>query len=112
MNKRLYSIYALAFILGISPACALAVPNTGFDPFASPKAKKGGSFTTSWGDFPKSLNYYLDNNTFTAFVFSSFFDSLIQLDPVSESPIPGLAGSWEISTDKKVFTFHLDPAAR
>jgi microcin C transport system substrate-binding protein len=84
----------------------------GLDPFASPNAKKGGSFTMSWSDFPKSLNFYLDNNTFTVFVFSSLFDSLIQLDPVDESPIPSLAKSWEISPDKKVFTFHLDPAAR
>ena len=105
------NFFSAVFILALAPVRALAAQE-GLDPFASPNAKKGGSITLSWGDFPKSLNYYLDNNTFTIFVFSSLFDSLIQAHPVDESPIPGLAKSWEISSDKKVFTFHLDPAAR
>src|ERR1700744_5003592 len=35
------------------------------------------------------------------------FEGLTRLDPKTARPIPGLAQSWEISPDGKIYTFHL-----
>jgi oligopeptide transport system substrate-binding protein len=35
------------------------------------------------------------------------FEGLVRLDPKTAQPIPGLAKSWEISPDGKIYTFHL-----
>ena len=35
------------------------------------------------------------------------FEGLTRYDPVTARPIPGLAEKWEISTDGRVYTFHL-----
>jgi oligopeptide transport system substrate-binding protein len=35
------------------------------------------------------------------------FEGLVRLDPKTAQPIPGLAERWEISTDGKIYTFHL-----
>src|SRR5665213_1942943 len=35
------------------------------------------------------------------------FEGLARLDPKTARPIPGLAESWEISSDGKIYTFHL-----
>jgi len=35
------------------------------------------------------------------------FEGLARLDPKTAQPIPGLAQSWDISADEKIYTFHL-----
>jgi len=35
------------------------------------------------------------------------FEGLVRLDPKTAQPIPGLAETWEISPDGKIYTFHL-----
>lgn len=82
------------------------------DPLAAPHAETGGPFTVFAGQYPQSFNYYLDNNVLSAELFSSMYETLLSLDPVTAEYVPGLARRWTISDDKKTFTFHLDPAAR
>ncbi|MBS3759464.1 MAG: ABC transporter substrate-binding protein [Desulfobacterales bacterium] len=82
------------------------------DPLASPEARKGGEVKTFGGQYPKSLNYYLDNNTLSAEVFGSMFETLLDMNPITLDYEPGLADWWRISDDKKTFTFHLDPEAK
>lgn len=81
------------------------------DPIANPAAVKGGSFFTWGGGFPKSLNMWLDYNTFSFQITSLMFDSLIGMHPTREEPVGLLAQSWEISSDKKTYTFKLNPTA-
>ena len=40
-------------------------------------------------------------------VVQGLFEGLIRLDPKTARPIPGLAETWEISPDGRVYTFHL-----
>jgi oligopeptide transport system substrate-binding protein len=40
-------------------------------------------------------------------IVSSMYEGLLRLDPKNAKPIPGLASSWEVSPDKRVYTFHL-----
>lgn len=82
------------------------------DPIAVPTALRGGSLTTWAGGYPKSLNMWLDYNSFSKSICDLLFEPLVTLHPTKDEPIGILASSWEISPDKKTFTFHLDPRAR
>lgn len=82
------------------------------DPIASPDALPGGEIRIAGPQPPKSLNAYLDNNTFSAQVFGSLYETLLWADPITSDYTPGLAKSWTLSADKKVFTFTLDELAR
>ncbi len=81
-------------------------------PLASPDAVPGGTLVLFAGQSPKSLNYYLDNNAFTAQIFETLYDSLLGSDPLTADFAPGLANRWTISDDQRVFTLTLDPAAQ
>ena len=82
------------------------------DPLASEHALVGGEISVFGGQYPKSLNYYLDNNVLSAEVFGALFESLLTMNPLTMDYEPGLANRWVISEDKKTFTFHIDPDAR
>ena len=82
------------------------------NPIASADAISGGDITAFAGQNPQSLNYYLDNNTFSVQVFASMFETLLGMDPITAEYVPGLAKRWTISDDKKTFTFVLDERAR
>ncbi len=82
------------------------------DPIASPQAVKGGSFFTWAGGYPKSLNMWLDYNSFSFQVSGLMFEPLIGMDTVTDEPIGTLAKSWEISPDKKSYTFKIHPDAK
>lgn len=81
------------------------------DPLASVHATPGGALRFSAFQPPKSLNYYVDNNTYTRQVFDMMYETLLWTDPVSTEFTPGLACRWTISDDKLTFTFEIDPAA-
>jgi microcin C transport system substrate-binding protein len=81
-------------------------------PLASPHAVAGGEVNIFAHQYPQSFNYYLDNNVFTAELFGNMFESLLSVDGVTAEYVPGLASSWTISDDKKVFTFKIDERAK
>ncbi|MFW6271712.1 MAG: extracellular solute-binding protein [Desulfosalsimonas sp.] len=82
------------------------------DPLASPDAEKGGQISVFAGQYPKSMNYYLDSNALSSEIFGIMFESLLSIDPLTLEYRPGLAETWKISEDKKTFTFHIDEQAR
>ena len=82
------------------------------NPLASPDAVPGGELSVFAFQCPKSFNYYLDNNTFSADLFGALYESLLSLNPLSPDYEPGLAEKWAISDDKHSFTFWLNPRAR
>ncbi len=82
------------------------------DPLASPDAIPGGELSTFAGQYPKSLNYYLDNNSFVSQLFDSMFETLLSKNPVTLENEPAVAKRWSISDDHKKFTFYLDEKAR
>jgi microcin C transport system substrate-binding protein len=82
------------------------------DPIASTDAVHGGSFASCPGDYPKSLNQWLDYNSFSVNVSNLLFEPLVELHSTENRPIGDLAQSWDISADKKTYTFHLNPAAK
>jgi oligopeptide transport system substrate-binding protein len=42
----------------------------------------------------------------------ALFEGLVGINPKTGQPEPGIASSWEVSTDQKTYTFHLRPEAR
>ena len=82
------------------------------DPLASPDAVPGGRIVYAAAAEPKSLNAYLDNNVFSYQVFDALYESLLSSDPLTADYAPGLADRWEVSEDKRSFTFHIDERAR
>ncbi len=82
------------------------------DPVASPYAVPGGSITEYLGPSPKSLNYYLDNNSMSAKVFDALFESLVGMDADTLEYDRAIAKKWSISDDKLTFTFWIDENAR
>ena len=82
------------------------------DPIASSDAVHGGSFSSWPGDYPKSLNQWLDYNNFSVTISTLLFEPLLELHSTENRPVGDLAESWEISPDKATYTFHLNPAAK
>ncbi len=64
------------------------------------------------GPFPKSLNMWLDYNSFSAEVMQLLFTPLAGLHPQKNERVGFLASRWEVSKDQKEFTFHINPLAR
>ena len=82
------------------------------DPIASTDATHGGSFSSWPGDYPKSLNEWLDYNSFSVEVSALMFEPLVELHSTEDHPVGDLAESWDVSADKKTYVFHLNPAAK
>jgi microcin C transport system substrate-binding protein len=82
------------------------------DPIAVPTAQRGGTFATWGGPYPKSLNSWLDYNSFSANVCGLMFESLVALHSTKDEPVGVLAESWETSAGGTTFTFRLDPRAK
>ena len=82
------------------------------DPIADESAIRGGVLNTWGGPYPKSLNYWVDPNSFSGNVMGLMFESLAGLHPTEDRLIGGLAESWEISEDGMTFTFKLRSEAK
>jgi len=82
------------------------------NPLASPAAVVGGEMSIYVGEYPKSFNYYLDQNTFSAELFGAMYETLLTQNPVTLDFEPGLAAARSMSDDKKTFTFQIDAKAR
>jgi len=102
--------------LGTSGRAEETFPKAGWEeqpnPLAGPLAEVGGKMSVFVSQFPKSFNYYLDNNTFCAQLFDLMFDTLLSSHPITLELEPALARGWSISDDKLTFTFKLDPDAK
>lgn len=56
---------------------------------------------------PESLDPIIMTGQADARVVDCLFEGLVRTDPVTATPIPGLAESWTISQDKRTYTFKL-----
>jgi len=62
--------------------------------------------------FPKSFNYYLDNNTGSSQIFALMFENLMSVNELTLAFEPSLAKTWTVSDDKLTITVHLDENAK
>ncbi len=99
-------------VAGLGAKDTLHVDAGEVDPIANSSAVIGGTYSAWASGWPKSLNMWLDYNSFSAEVMGLMFEPLMQLHSTENKPMGALADSFSISEDKKTFTFHLDPRAR
>jgi microcin C transport system substrate-binding protein len=87
--------------------------NTDFDLIGDPRAVKGGSIRYDTSDFPGTLRVFgPDTTTFNTFTHQLVFETLIGNHPTTLEFIPALATHWQISSDKSLYRFRLNPNAR
>ena len=82
------------------------------NPLASEFAEKGGMLVVYMGPYPKSFNYYLDQNTMSAELFGQFYETLMTQHPVTLEMEPLLAERCVLGEDCKTFTFQMNPQAK
>jgi len=85
-----------------------------FPAIGSSEALKGGSLSQPMPDWPATLRMGGQNwNTSLNYLVRDIcFPALIGQHPVTLDHIPGIATHWQISEDKMVYRFRLNPKAR
>ena len=81
------------------------------DPYASPYARRGGTFRLSGAQPPKSFNAYVDNNNYSSMVMDLLYGRLLGMDRATSELVPSLARKWSVTDDGREFTFVLDERA-
>lgn len=82
------------------------------NPIASEDAEVGGQVVIFGHQYPKSFNYYTDQNSFSATLFGLMFDSLLNTHPTTLERMPSIVNKWTISADKMTYTLSIDPKAQ
>lgn len=59
------------------------------------------------GNEPESLDPHIVTGVSEMRLVKALFDGLVKLDPTNATPVPALAARWDISPDRRVYTFHL-----
>ena len=79
---------------------------------ASEWAERGGQLVSYMGPYPKSFNYYLDQNVMSAELFGLMYESLLGQNGETLEWEPMLAEKCEVGDDGKTFTFTMNKKAR
>ena len=87
-------------LLGLVGSAQTQVPST-------PGARLGGTLTVGVSQDFKDLDPRIANSLYDSYVVSGVFDRLIAFDKDSLKPVPYVAKSWEVLSDK-VTRFHLN----
>ncbi|QAA76138.1 MAG: Oligopeptide ABC transporter, periplasmic oligopeptide-binding protein OppA [Candidatus Bipolaricaulis sibiricus] len=69
--------------------------------------KYGGYLVLGSLDNPKTFNHHVAQETSSTDITSRLHAGLVDVNPITDKPEPGLAKSWEISPDGLTITFHL-----
>ncbi|MBN2401349.1 MAG: ABC transporter substrate-binding protein [Spirochaetes bacterium] len=89
------------------------ITNNNFKTFASPDAKKGGTYNYYINSFPLTFRSVgPDNNQETRDYFLSNQMSLLAIHPNTEEPVPSLATHWAFDKDGRTMYFKLNKNAR
>jgi peptide/nickel transport system substrate-binding protein len=100
MNKAVrYSVFSVLFALGLLlAACAPAA--------GQPSGEAGGTLRVAFQALVQTDPALISSDA-EVFVANAVFDYLVDVDPVSNQPIPRLATEWSVSEDGLVYTFTL-----
>jgi peptide/nickel transport system substrate-binding protein len=65
----------------------------------SGEPRPGGTLQMGFHHYPATLDPHAGDNGFDVVVLNPIFDRLVNLDPETQEPIPGLATAWEFSPE-------------
>jgi peptide/nickel transport system substrate-binding protein/microcin C transport system substrate-binding protein len=74
--------------------------------------KKGGELRVRLETYPQSLNYYTGGDMYCQSLAEMVMMKLISMDENTFEPMPALAWKWEMSSDKKTYTFYMNKNAK
>jgi peptide/nickel transport system substrate-binding protein len=78
--------------------------------------KPGGTLVAGWDSDPGALDSNVDRGAVTRTLLHMVYDRLVERDISVKADFPpfapGLATSWDVSSDAKVYTFKLRPAVK
>ena len=100
-------------LLGLSRFLVLLLPLSviGMAANAQDKPKLGGTIVATVGNEPTTLNLDITTDFYPYVVGGPIYSKLATLGPDAQ-PVPDLAKSWEISSDGKTYTFHLNTGVK
>ncbi len=104
MNR--FNRYGLLKICAAAAFCLLAVSGCGP---GRPPARDPDTLYLSFVSDPKTFNPMLANETTSTAALAFQFEGLTRMNPRTGEMEPGLAASWEISSDRLTWTFRLRP---
>lgn len=84
---------SLVGVVGLDAACARREPPA--------------DVTIINGNEPESLDPHIVTGVSEMRLVKALFDGLVKLDPTNATPVPALAARWDISPDRRIYTFHL-----
>ncbi|MBA3849735.1 MAG: peptide ABC transporter substrate-binding protein [Opitutus sp.] len=79
-------------------------------PAAGAAAKPDGFVHVSVGSEPTDLDPHVVTSLSEARILPALFEALVNFDPDTLAPTPGLAERWEVADDGLTYTFHLRAA--
>ena len=89
----------------ISAGCSALAKNSAF--FGKTDPPRDNILRYVSGSEPESLDPQISDGQPEARIYMALFEGLVEYDPKTTAPIPGLAERWEINKDSSEFTFHL-----
>jgi oligopeptide transport system substrate-binding protein len=90
--------------------CLLAVSCAKRDAAPAAASRQDGFVHVSVGSEPTDLDPHVVTSLSEARILPALFEALVNFDPDTLAPTPGLAERWEISADGLTYTFHLREA--
>ena len=104
---RFYCLIFSFFMASIGQAETSSNPVVG-----NPDAPKGGKVVLGLTAYPKSLNAPISGDLYSYWVYELVVENMCETNLETGEHVPLLAERWEISDDKKVFTFYLNKQAK
>ncbi len=93
-------------------AVALGLALAGCTPQELPPPDTGGEFVYYNGPMPRTIDPGLLTDSYGAYLAQNVFEGLTVWDAAGQALQPGVASSWDVSDDRRVYTFHLRQDAR
>jgi len=81
-------------------------------PYTQPENQGGQVIESEAGAFVATTNAILGADSPTNPFNGLVFESLVGSSPIDGQYVPGLADQWEVDTDGKTYTFHINPNAK
>lgn len=111
------SLGVIGFSEGYTPEEPLVVPigkkKATWEMGPLTPGKRGGTVTLASISLPKTFNYMVAQETSSTDVTDLIMGAgLTDTSPASGKTVPAIAQSWEISKDKKTYTFHIRKGLR
>ena len=92
------------------PACRVGASEDGYFGEVDPPPSQTLRYVS--GAEPESLDPQIPTGQAEQRILMAFFDGLVEYDPRTMNPIPGVAETWQANTDSSAFVFRLRRNAR